>query len=251
TPPRRLEGVSGSSRGGLHGLLRHAHGHLARGGGRTLGQSHGEHAVLHVGADGLCVDGVGEGERPGEAAVHALDAPVGLPFLLLFASALAGDGQDALVDLDLDLVRPEPGQLGAELVGLGLFDDVDGRLEYTTRGLPRHELIVETVQLGERIPAVHHDALLLWRSAQGPRAMVSRRGPNPVGFAGYSGQLGDVHTLTTRVGASTPGPRRAPKKLPRRRRPTRNEIVFRFPPPTRLLKILVGGLALAFVVEAL
>src|SRR5690606_24027509 len=32
---------------------------------------------------------------------------------------------------------------------------------------------------------------------------------------------------------------------------TRKEIVFRFPPPTRLLKILVGGLAIAFVVEAL
>jgi hypothetical protein len=39
--------------------------------------------------------------------------------------------------------------------------------------------------------------------------------------------------------------------LPRRRAPTRKEIVFRFPPPTRLLKILVGGLAVAFVVEAL
>ena len=57
-----------------------------------------------------------------------------LLLLLLFLLLLAPDAQDAVRELDVDVALGHAGQLGGDLVGLLLLDDVDGR------GLPPADL---------------------------------------------------------------------------------------------------------------
>src|SRR6516162_1614523 len=86
----------------------------------------GEHAILEICLDLVGVDAVRHPERTLERAVAALGEVVILLLLLLFIPLLALDRQRAVGELDVDSALVHARQFRRDLVGLFLFDDVDG-----------------------------------------------------------------------------------------------------------------------------
>src|SRR4029453_4874018 len=66
-----------------------------------------EHSVLEVRLHVVRIDAPGERDGSDEAPEGALDAPIALSGLLFLGLALAGDRQDPVLDLDVDVV-PAP-----------------------------------------------------------------------------------------------------------------------------------------------
>src|SRR5690606_38492002 len=93
----------------------------ARRGFRALGDHDLEHAVAAAGDDALGIGAVGQREAAVEAAVAALHARVALGFGARFALAFALDRENALVHLDLDLLRVDARQVGVDHEALGLL----------------------------------------------------------------------------------------------------------------------------------
>src|SRR5512143_2621390 len=92
-----------------------------------------EHAVLRLGADLLRVDARRQREAAGERAVGQLDAMVVLALLLHLQLALALQGEHAVLESDLDVLRLDAGQLGAD-------DDLLAVLVDVARGRPPDRL---------------------------------------------------------------------------------------------------------------
>src|SRR5690606_5869735 len=84
-------------------------------------------AVLAMGGDALRVGAVGQREAPVEHAVAAFDAREVLALVLFHADALALDGEQALVHLDLDVLRVDAGDVGVQDEAVRLLLDVDAR----------------------------------------------------------------------------------------------------------------------------
>src|SRR5262249_48544136 len=108
-------------------------------------EPHGEDAVLVLGRDPAGVDGLRQRERAAERAVAPPDVVVLLFLHVVRDLLLTLDGEDEVLDVDLDLVALHVGELGFqhELVVAGL-EDVDGRHPAARRG--------ET-EVAKRIPA--------------------------------------------------------------------------------------------------
>ena len=73
-----------------------------------------EHAVVEVRLDALGADALGERQRPREAPEATLDAVVAVLALLVLGLALAGDPQDVVVELDVDVALAQSGQVCLE-----------------------------------------------------------------------------------------------------------------------------------------
>src|SRR5205823_9792586 len=76
-----------------------------------LGDPDLEHAVLELGANPLGVDALGQGQRAREAPRGPLDPVVALLAVLLLGPARPGNRQDVVLELDLDVLLAEPGQV--------------------------------------------------------------------------------------------------------------------------------------------
>src|SRR3954470_11332426 len=63
-----------------------------------------EDAVAELGVDRVGVDALGQAQRPREAAESPLDPVIAVGLLLVLGPALTGDGEDVVVDLDVDVV---------------------------------------------------------------------------------------------------------------------------------------------------
>src|SRR5262245_30586387 len=95
--------------------------------GLGLWQRHLEHAVLVRGPDLLRVHRLGQRERPDESPVIAL-RPVDVAAVeLLLALLLAANGQDAVLDLELDVLLVHAGHLRAQDERLVPLEDLDSR----------------------------------------------------------------------------------------------------------------------------
>src|SRR6516164_4051449 len=132
--PRKKKGcpVSGSPshdarREGLRSRLLDRDLLLALLGLRRFRQCYREHAILELRVNLVGIDPVGHGERALEGAVVALGKVVILLLLFLFFFLLAFDGQRAIGDLYVDIAFVHSRQLGRDLVGFLLVDDIDGR----------------------------------------------------------------------------------------------------------------------------
>src|SRR5829696_10523255 len=164
----QLWGWSAGGRGGCDGL------HLAAGvdldalglGLFGLGDQDAQHPVLHRSLDLVRHDLGGQGDRAAESAGGALDSVVLLLRGLAGELALALDGQQAVLQEDLQVVELDPWQLDGHQIGVGAFGDVQrwrpGRGAGPGRALP---LAVPAKGVGEQ--AVHLDpGPLLLRAAQ-------------------------------------------------------------------------------------
>src|SRR5215471_19343875 len=102
-----------------------------------LRQRDGEHAILEICLDLVGVDAVRDSERTLERAIAALGEVIIL-LLLLFVPLLAPlDRPRAVRELDVDIALVHPRQFRRDLVGLLLFDDVNGwRLAPTNLAAP-------------------------------------------------------------------------------------------------------------------
>src|SRR5512132_921395 len=166
----QLWGWSAGARAGCDGLHLAAGGDLdARGlGVFGLGDQDAQHAVLHRSLDRVRHDMGGQGDGAAEGARGALDSVVLLLGGLAGELALALDGQQAVLQGDLQVVELDPWQLHGHQVGVAAFGDVQrwhpGRGAGPGRALP---LAVQAKGVGEQ--AVHLDpGLLLLGAAQVP-----------------------------------------------------------------------------------
>src|SRR6185369_13193422 len=102
--------------------------HLDRPGLRLglLREGDGEDAVLSLRLDPLRVERAGQREGPGERPVGPLDAVVVLPLVLLLELPLAPDGEDAVLEPDVHVLRLDAGELEAERHRLLVLVDVAG-----------------------------------------------------------------------------------------------------------------------------
>src|SRR5690606_34856574 len=90
-------------------------------GGLGLGDVHAQYAILALGANALRIDALRQREGAGERAVEALDADLALVLLLLLVTALATDGEHALLVGDLHVLLLDLWQLHLDQVlGIGL-----------------------------------------------------------------------------------------------------------------------------------
>src|SRR3954454_6481413 len=112
--PRRL--ASGGRRGlaALDGLLAAVgDGDPARLALLGLRDADLEHPAVEARRHGVGVDALGQRQRAGEGAERALHPVEALLALLVLGLALTRDGQRAVLELDLDVLR-HAGQVGAE-----------------------------------------------------------------------------------------------------------------------------------------
>src|SRR5438045_165943 len=100
---------------------------LARRGLGPLGNHDLEHAMLAGRADLLGIGRVGQREAAIEHAVGALDARVLVGLAGALLPALALDGEDALVHVDLDLVGIDARDVGLDQEARRLLLDVHAR----------------------------------------------------------------------------------------------------------------------------
>lgn len=113
----------------------------------------GEDAVLEIGPDGRRVNRVRQGEGPREAAVPALDA-VEANVLGVAGPPLAPEGELAVLDLDLDVVAREAGDLGGDDVAVGGLVDVHQRHPSGLVGAGEAvDALVQRKQILQRVPA--------------------------------------------------------------------------------------------------
>src|SRR5690606_12185645 len=99
---------------------------------RRLRDGEREDAVLHVGANLVRIDVVGQRERASERAEGTLAAVIGLPLLVasrLLLFAFAADGQPVAADADFDVVFPEARHVRADGETVLLFADIEARNE--------------------------------------------------------------------------------------------------------------------------
>src|SRR3954447_4273491 len=124
-----------------------------------------EHAAVELRGHRLGVDPLRQRERAGERAEGALHAVEALLAVLVLGLALAGDGQRAVLELDVDVVLAHAGEIGAEDEVLGGLDEVHRRhppaqdVPGAVRRCVEHgveqtvHLALQRVQLAERLPA--------------------------------------------------------------------------------------------------
>src|SRR5690606_21826664 len=93
----------------------------------TLGDVDAQHAVAAGGGDAIRIGAVRQGEAAVEAAPLALAPGVALVLLLLFAGALALEGEHAAVHLHLDVLRVHARDVGEDDEAVALFPDVHPR----------------------------------------------------------------------------------------------------------------------------
>ena len=119
--------------------------------GRLLRHGQREDAVFVLGLDAVDVD-AGDVEAAGEGAVEAfaLDEVLLLVLFLLLALVLGADGQAVVLNVDLDVVLVEAGQLRLQLEGVAGVDHVgaEGR-DHAPR--VAEEAALELVELTEGI----------------------------------------------------------------------------------------------------
>ena len=135
-----------------------------------LGTKMREHAVLVLGGRLVRLEGGGEGEAPGEHAVSALDPVVALALVLTLELPLAADGQHAVLEANVDVLRIHLGEIELEGHALDVLEDV-GRGGPAVRLLvpgktdaaveqPVH-FVLQTREIARRVPALHaHDSCL-------------------------------------------------------------------------------------------
>src|SRR3954469_5054368 len=119
-------GWDGALRGGLgpldgRGAVADLDGDLARLALLGLGDAHLEPAAVEGGGDGVGVDALGQRERPAELAEGPLHPVEALLLVLVLGLALAGHGQDVVLELDRDVLLRQAGQVRPQdevLVGL-------------------------------------------------------------------------------------------------------------------------------------
>src|SRR3954471_22219889 len=125
-----------------------------------------EHAAVELGADRLGVDALRQRQRAREGAEGALHAVEALLAVLVLGLALAGDGQRAVLELDVDVVLAHAGEIGAEDEVLAGLDEVHRRhpaaQDVPTGAVRRRvehgveetvHLALQRVDLAERLPA--------------------------------------------------------------------------------------------------
>ena len=98
--------------------------------GRTssaLGTRTLEHALVEARPDLVRLDALRQGDVALEVAVRPLEAVVAALLHRLLEPPLALEGEHVVVDLDLDVVGVEAGQLGAQHDGLVRVEDVHRR----------------------------------------------------------------------------------------------------------------------------
>ena len=108
-------------------------------------------------------------ERAAEAPVGALDAVVVALLLLGLEATLAAQRQHAVLDVDVDVVRLHPGQLGAQDDGVLFLEDVHRGAEAEAVLTPHAvHVVLEPAQLREGVPSGQHHLFL--HQARGSRA---------------------------------------------------------------------------------
>src|SRR5437763_13307505 len=131
----------GALNGVRRGAVAHRDGDLARLALLRLGNADLEDAPIERGLDGAGVDALGEGQRAVERTGRALDAVVAVVALLVLAPALAGHSEHVVLELDVDVILGEPGQVGAK-------DEVVVGLDQVHRRNPAPEGIRRPVRRG-------------------------------------------------------------------------------------------------------
>src|SRR6266545_3367229 len=135
-----------------------------------------EHTLLGLGADVFRVDGRRQREGASERTVAQLETVIVLARGFLLELALALERQNAILESDLDVLRLDAGQLGAN-------DDLLAVLVDVARGRPAHRLtsaeqlalvaegavhlLLHSRELAERVPSGQHSHdfpsfLLFW-----------------------------------------------------------------------------------------
>src|SRR4051812_49486926 len=125
-PPAPPEGLLGVPALAVDGALG-TDGDLARLALLGLRDPDLEHAAVEACGHRLGVDPLRQRQRAREGAERALHAVEALLALLVLGLALAGDGQRAVLELDLDVLLRHAGEVGAQdevVTGLG---EVHGR----------------------------------------------------------------------------------------------------------------------------
>src|SRR3954471_15870727 len=125
-PPAPPEGLLGFPALALDGALA-GDGDLARLALLGLRDPDLEHAAVEAGAHRLGVDPLRQRQRAREGAERALHAVEALVALLVLGLALAGDGQRAVLELDLDVLLRHAGEVGAQDEVVTGLDEVHGR----------------------------------------------------------------------------------------------------------------------------
>src|SRR5215831_371300 len=158
-------------RGSGGGCPAHLHLDLLRLGFLTLRDAEGQHTVLVVGLYGLGVDGVGEREAAGERAIAALDAQIVLVLRLfagpgragdLFELALAADGQNVVLDANVELLRFDVRQVGLDHELMLVFEDVHCGyprrqvlfLRRTAEEIAEQAVQLRIIRAAERLPTI-------------------------------------------------------------------------------------------------
>src|SRR5215217_1343487 len=190
----QLWGWSAGGRAARDGLHRAAGGDLdALGLGLFgLGDQDAQHPVLHRSLDLVRHDLGGQGDRAAEGAGGALDPVELLLGGVIGEVPLALDGQQAVLEGDLEVVELDPWQLDGHQVGVGAFGDVErwrpgwgagpGRalpLAVQAKGVGKQAvhldpgpLLLRAAQVLERIPLGSEHHLVLpraWAAAAGRR----------------------------------------------------------------------------------
>ena len=115
-----------------------------------LGDGDGQDAVVELGLDGVLVHPGRQAERAREGAVGPLDPVVVVLRLVLLELALALEGEDVVLDGDLDLLLRDTGQLGLHLVGVRGLEDVD-------RGRPGPRRLLRVLAAQELVERLAED----------------------------------------------------------------------------------------------
>ena len=133
-----------------------------------LRDPHLEHAAVEAGLDAVGVNALRQRQRPGECPGCALHAVVALVALLVLGLALARDGQDVVLELDVHVALGHAGQVGPQhevLVGLhdvhggnpapdgGLAASVARRRRVEERVEQPVHLVLHRMELPDRLPA--------------------------------------------------------------------------------------------------
>src|SRR5512132_3324696 len=141
-----------------------------------LGHQDLEYAVVGRGLDSLGRHVGGQGDRPPEGAVAALDPVELLLGGVMGEVALALDGQQAILQGDLQVVGLDPGQLHRHQVGVLALGDVQRRRPRRGRGpTAALRLALQAERLGEHRAHLGH-LLLLLRAAQVLERVPPRHG---------------------------------------------------------------------------
>src|SRR5215207_6570982 len=160
-----------------------------------LGHQDLEYAVVGRGLDPICHHMGGQGDRPPEGAVAALD-----PVELLLGGAmgevaLALDGQQAILQGDVQVVGLDPGQLDRDQVGVLALGDVQRRRP--GRGpIAALLLALQAERVGEHRAHLGH---LVLRAAQVLERVPPRHGGHLVSLCSWAVRPGGSGRTQIRV----------------------------------------------------